>query len=297
MPVRTPFWAYPEYWPQLDPPGYAFLGRAVAPIGTALHADSWVGTEPGEIPIRLLSVRLQDATLEEIRWAYELQVQAALGSSTAEMNRFDRRYFTATTARTSFTDEQWRRIVVANHREVAEQRDRLSRWNHVMLEIGRACLAGALVYALRDGSTGKMIAGDPDLWNTDGWQTYFGDCQITVSEKMPDLGVPAALWIYEPRHYVRKIFLSSDSLATFVLRLRDPGADPDATWRPLPGQTQISWCALPEPEREARRRAKDADSSHPSEAAICRALAVMWEQATGERAKWRSIEQLRNRLR
>lgn len=86
----------------------------------------------------------------------------------------------------------------------------------------------------------------------------------------------------------------------FVLRtsldqyLAAPQPDEQASWTPGPDETLKDWCAKSIPPVEALARSKKAANPNPSEAQICRVLAVMWGECKGEPANWETIQQYRN---
>ena len=69
------------------------------------------------------------------------------------------------------------------------------------------------------------------------------------------------------------------------------GVDASARWRPAPEESAKDWCARVEVMNEAKRRARAAVSSNPSQKDTCRALARMWAEAGRTEVQFASFEQ------
>lgn len=252
-------WRSGKGWPEIDPPGHVFLGRAIRALGTKMFDDAWTGTEPvAFVPSPLTRPK-----------SFPSQPPRSIATATAQLP----------VVSTLFDEAAFGQAQVARERQIIEATAALSRWNSVRLTITRWLVGGHLRFALRFPD-GKMIDGDSSNWNTDRAATNFRCCQLVWTS---GTGAWDSSWPLP-------VFVLSADLDT-LLQGQMPGAKPD--WWPTDRDNAKSWVTGPAGVAilaEARRRSR-LFALAPGRNDDCRALVVMWADATGKELSWQTFQQ------
>jgi hypothetical protein len=311
--IQGAFWAAPTAWPDIEPPGFVFLGRAVQQAGAAVHGDAWAADDPAaeviELPPpmpRCDRSALLSEFLRPILAAPETEEHRAINARLDRQRRelMAMRIYKSKLAASNHPHPgkppPEPEIIIARQWEIwaaaeAERQNELAkpkidRANSVFRAVAWAAASGELQTVVRpttehaemwcrthhwDLAAPGLWLIPPLRWSSPHWRQRFAACQINVQRQDEDREASG-----EPSTWAQ-IYVGASSLAALVARIT-PADQRRAPWWPSDGDGKLRWAMSDRAQAEARARIERDGDNPAQQVSWDTALAEMWSEATDE---------------
>ena len=159
-----------------------------------------------------------------------------------------------------------------------------------------ACATGRLATLFRGNADGVLrVCGYTAEAYWDRGSSWWTAPQQVLSPRFRtgkvDRKQPNALRSDVPYDDLCWIYVDGSDLERLLKTIGEP-PPPSSPWLPIPEEAPRDWCNRSDVEAESRRRCRDAGVGG-SDRALCKAMAVMWEQAGRDAITWGTLEQYR----